>query len=91
MNAQRKPFEIIKPEPPKDKSFEGFAIDDPHREAHKMPIKPHFGDNLIDFAKESLVKKAISELPAPKRRRKVIKAKQGFKGRILNFLGNGKF
>jgi hypothetical protein len=90
-NTQRKPFEVIKTESKPDKRFEGFAIDDPHRDVHKMPVKPHFGDNLIDFTQESLVKKAIAGLPEPKKRqKKVIKAKPNFKTRLLELFNKGK-
>lgn len=54
-------------EPERQPRHEGFAIDDPYRAKHKMPVKPHFANSLIDFKQKSLVKKALGELPKPKK------------------------
>lgn len=77
MQQFKKQLTILKQdEKPQIPRHEGFAIDDPNRAKHKMPKKPVFKSNLIDFKQESEVKKRLNELSAPKKRKKHVDEKK---------------
>ena len=61
-------LEIVEGNIGQNTRFEGFALDDPNRKMHKMPVKPHFPDAIVTVGPEGWLKKRFKELVKPKRK-----------------------